>query len=119
MPHIKMEVSDNIEISNAKSVFLALQKILHDCADVPAQNCKSRLYVATNFLVGDEKTPAFTHLEIALLEGRSSQVKSQIGEKALQILNNTFASDTLGTQITVEIRDIHTPQYFKKVSYAK
>lgn len=119
MPHIKMEVSDNVQISNATNVFLALQKILHDCADVPAQNCKSRLYVTTNFLVGDEKTPAFVHLEIALLEGRSSQIKSQIGENALQILNDTFASDVFGTQITVEIRDMQSPQYFKKVNYAK
>lgn len=119
MPHIKMEISNNIEIPSDKNIFLALQKILHDCADVPAQNCKSRIHVSSNFLVGDEKTPAFVHLEIALLEGRSPQVKSQIGEKALQVLHDVFASDTLGTQITVEVRDIQLAQYFKKVNHAK
>ncbi|BBM81730.1 5-carboxymethyl-2-hydroxymuconate Delta-isomerase [Candidatus Uabimicrobium amorphum] len=119
MPHIKIELSQNIEMQSYNDLFLALQKVLQDCADVPPQNCKSRVHVTSDFLLGDEKAQAFVHLEIALLEGRSPEVKSQIGENALKILNEVFTSATMGMQITVEVRDILRPQYFKKVHHVQ
>ena len=112
MPHIKLEISKNLEKTCYNDILQSIQMTLNQCADVPQQNCKCRVYIASHFIVGDSQTPDFIHLEIAMLEGRSPQAKSEIGEKALKILENAFPQN--GVQITIEIRDILATQYFKK-----
>ncbi|WP_372370640.1 5-carboxymethyl-2-hydroxymuconate Delta-isomerase [Candidatus Uabimicrobium sp. HlEnr_7] len=118
MPHLKLEVSKNIELTCYKDIFTSLQEVLFHHANVPSKNCKSRVYVASHFNVGDNETAAFVHLEIALLEGRSVEKKSLIGKNTLLLLQNHFTNEC-GVQITVEIRDMLSSQYFKKVQCAR
>ena len=69
-----------------------------------------------NFYIGDRtKNKGFLHLEVKFLEGRTIEVKSEIGNRLLQILKTQFKEsiDLLDLQITIEIIDIMKNSYYK------
>lgn len=58
---------------------------------------------------------AFIHLEVQWLEGRSTELKSQIGNELLSLLKKYYHSSMQqqNLQITVHIIDINRDSYFK------
>lgn len=115
MPHIKLEHSSNLKFElNNKTLFAAIHQVLEQ-AGINIENCKSRTLELDDFYVGSGgENKGFIHLEVAILEGRSENVKKEAGKKILQMLKNNFQSKEYpGMQITVEIRDISKQFYFK------
>lgn len=57
----------------------------------------------------------FIHLELAFIEGRSEQIKTELGNQFLATLKNHFITpdDNERIQISVEILDIKRSNYFK------
>lgn len=117
MPHVRLEVSDNAAIfSDWTDLFHEVHGVLHHTGGIKLENCKSRAYVAENYLVGaGREQGAFAHLDVRFLEGRSEEIKQQIGRKLLELMLWRFEAelDRLDLQITVEIRDIERGLYYK------
>lgn len=117
LPQIRLEYSGNVteEILSDK-LFLGIHEVLRDTGGIRIGNCKSRSFRCDPFRIGaGEPENAFVHLEVRILEGRSSELKGEIGRALLDVLAGYFAgsAERLDLQITVEICDIKRDAYFK------
>ena len=121
MPHIILEVTDNVDHPQASysDLFAALHQALADTVGVDAANCKSRAIRLDTFRVGEgEADGGFVHLEIKILEGRAVELRRRVGERCLTVLYHHFsqARQTLNLQITVSVEEMERETYLKKAS---
>lgn len=117
MPQIILEYSTNNAAEPDYAVlFGEIHQLLHTVAGIRLENCKSRARLAEDFFIGDgNASNAFVHLQIRIIEGRSSEIKKAIGEKCLALLKRAYAKsvEALELQITVEVDDLIRDFYFK------
>ena len=117
MPHLRLEYTGNVSQQvRADELLPALHRLLARVAGIQAGNCKSRLVRLSEYCVGGgEAGHAFVHLEIRVLEGRAPEVKREIGERSLAVLEEYFAPARSESelQITVEVIDMQRASYFK------
>lgn len=117
MPHLTLEYSGNVPVdSDFDALFRKLHAILAETGGIRLENCKSRAYVARDFLVGSgNEASGFIHLDVRFLEGRATDIKQAMGQEMSAALMAWFQSpvDTMDLQITVEIQDIERSFYFK------
>ncbi len=93
-----------------------LHAILAEVGGIDRANCKSRVRIATDYLVAEGiRNDAFIHLDVRFLEGRSPELKQVMGERMLETLREWFSgsAEEFALQITVEIQDIERTGYFK------
>ena len=114
MPHIKLELTENIEPSRIKLVFKELRIILMENSGVKEKNCKCKAIRIPNYSVGNNDLRHFCHLEISILIGRSEDVKHKIGLESIKSLKKYFISenDEKNKQFSVEIREMNSKNYF-------
>ena len=119
MPHCTLEYSNNIvETINAKQFFHVLHHLLVKEAEINISNIKSRIVVHDQYYVGDgSDNNAFVHLTVAVLKGRSSEIKQNMGHKILAYLENVFAisKEKLNCSITLELLEMNRETYFKVI----
>ena len=115
MPHLTLEYTDNLQVdADFGNLFERIHTVLAEGGGIRIGNCKSRAVRLDTYRVGGGEPVAFVHADLRFLEGRSSEVKTQLGARILEILNETFGSrESPEVQITVEIRDIARQGYFK------
>ncbi len=117
MPQISLEYTGNItQEIDTQALFSMIHQVLGDLAGIPIENCKSRAIQLDNFHIAKgEPNNAFIHLEIRFIEGRTPEMKMEIGDQCLGYLESYFseAASSLNLQITVEILDIRRKNYFK------
>lgn len=117
MPQLTLEYTENLPPpADLAGMLESIHQVLHQVGGINIANCKSRVRGSDTFYIANgEEDGAFLHLDIRLLEGRSSAVKQAIGEQVLDILKQEFshAEKAFDLQITVEIRDISRDSYFK------
>lgn len=119
MPHIILEVSDNIkEDLELKRFFYDIHQVLVDYAGAKLDSCKSRLRRESSCYIGNgEPNNAFMHLKIFLLSGREKEVKHKISKKAFDLMTSCFKSDLrfedLNLQISVQVEDMDRKTYTK------
>ncbi len=115
MPHLTLEYTDNLHVDvDFGGLFARIHKVLAEDGGIRIGNCKSRAVQLDSYRVGDGEPVAFVHADLRFLEGRSQDVKTQLGARILEILNEAFGSRASSeVQITVEIRDIARNGYFK------
>lgn len=117
MPHLNLEYSANVEQSiDYSALFAAVHRVLNEVGGVNLNNCKSRARKLDVFYLGDgSEKHALVHLEIALLEGRTPEVKSAVTAAVLELLRECYqpSLQTLDLQISVEMRDIERGPYAK------
>ena len=116
MPHLTIEYTKNVEQEfTFDDLFARLHQVLVDVAALPIGNCKSRARRLDDYYIADGGPQhAFLHLAIRFMEGRSIELKRQIGRGCLEILEEFCCSPAgLELQITVEIQDIERTTYFK------
>lgn len=118
MPHITLEVSDNLPFAEDRlpEFFAGLHQMLVSRLGVDLLNCKSRLVRYKNFYVADGKLEhAFAHLEIKILEGRTAAEIEKVGNAALELLLSAFEQSRGGFlfQPSIEIVSISSTNYFK------
>ena len=115
MPNIHLEHTDNIHTKDIMGLFISLQDILIELADVKAKNCKSRAIHFNNYHIGScDINEGFVHLEINILEGRSDEIKTKIGRESLKVLKSYFRDNAGGysIQYSLEIREMKCSDYF-------
>ena len=115
MPHIRLEYTDNIYVDELNILFKDVQNILIKIAEVKSENCKSRaISLDSSEIISDGKNVRFVHLEINILEGRTTEIKKQIGKESLSLLKSHFNNDMNKNliQYSVEIREMKHSDYF-------
>lgn len=117
MPHIVLEHSTNIiEKPDFEQLFSRMHWVLNELGAFKLADIKSRVYPCPIFYIADGNPDhAFVHLRLEIVEGRSSDIKKQAGERLLALLRETFPESIKqrSCQLTVELRDMAKDGYFK------
>jgi 5-carboxymethyl-2-hydroxymuconate isomerase len=117
MPHLTLEYTRNLEPAGEwDALFDRLHRVLADVGGISIGNCKSRAAARHVYYVGDGTDEnGFVHLEVRFLEGRSDELKGELGRALLEVLRETFVveGEAKGLQMSVEICDIRRAAYFK------
>ena len=117
MPQILIEYSSNIQdVNDFKQLFTDIHHVIHTSGGTQIENCKSRAISHNEYFIGrGEAKNAFIHLEVKWLEGRSTELKSKLGNELLDLLKKHYHSSMQqhNLQITVHVIDIRRSSYFK------
>jgi len=116
MPHLHMEYTANLTDLNADVALMRLNNTLVGSGQFSAEfDIKSRAVKVETFKVGTALAErAFVHVKLALLSGRSAQIKKQLSESLLAVVQDLceWPSD-IEVQLCVEILDIDRDSYSK------
>ncbi|MCK5099869.1 MAG: 5-carboxymethyl-2-hydroxymuconate Delta-isomerase [Desulfobacteraceae bacterium] len=120
MPHCIIEHSENIrDFPSWEKVFKELHEMMVNTGGWIESEIKSRVVAHSNYYIGDGSlNQTFITLNIQILDGRSEDLKKEISQNALKVLSKYFEKtfNELQTSITVQISDIHSPSYSRKIS---
>ena len=115
MPHLTVEYTDNIRNFDCERL---LAEMVHSLAETPhfeEIDIKSRAVSLSVYRVGEHaETRGFVHVRLAILSGRSPDVKAELSAGLLEVLRLQVPSGTdLELQLCVEIQDIDRASYAK------
>ena len=117
MPQITLQFTDNIKsLPKFNELFSEVHAAINAIAGIKIENCKSKAIQIERYYIGvGTNNKGFIHLEVKILEGRTAEIKSEMGKSLLQILKNKFKESisSLDLQITIEIIDILKNCYYK------
>ena len=115
MPHLVLEYTANVpDRPDFRRVLLDLNEALMAPGLFERKDVKSRAVRHDVYAVADgAEDLSFVALTIAILEGRSDEVKGALAEAALDVLVRAFPRLVAGGRgaITVEVRDLHRASY--------
>lgn len=118
MPHLHLEYSDNLDLK-PKQILLNLNQALLNGAYVKhAQDIKSRAICQAQYVIGVDmdSTDAYAHVKLSLLSGRSEELKAEISQVLLKVLQQSMKEPKhLTVQLCVEIQEISKACYSKVV----
>lgn len=116
MPHLHLEYTANLPDLNADVALMRLNNTLVGSGQFSAEyDIKSRAVRLETFKVGTVLAErAFVHVKLALLSGRSSQIKQQLSDSLLAVVKDLCEwPEGLEVQLCVEILDIERESYAK------
>jgi 5-carboxymethyl-2-hydroxymuconate isomerase len=115
MPHLTIEYTDNLIQFDAKRVLPALNRTLAATGQFAEADIKSRAVALQQFAVGTEMDGrGFVHVRLAILSGRTVEVKRDLANRLLQALHACGISMQSGeVQLCVEILEIERETYAK------
>lgn len=116
MPHLHMEYTANLPGLNADVALIRLNNTLVGSGQFAAEHdIKSRALKVETFKVGTGLGErAFVHVKLALLSGRSPQIKKQLSESLLAVVQDLCEWPTdVEVQLCVEVLDIDRESYTK------
>ncbi|MVV49613.1 5-carboxymethyl-2-hydroxymuconate Delta-isomerase [Pseudomonas sp. PB120] len=116
MPHLHMEYTANLPELNADVALIRLNNTLVASGQFAAEyDIKSRAVKVETFKVGTALAErGFVHVKLALLSGRSPQIKKQLSESLLAVVQDLCAWPAdVEVQLAVEILDIDRESYTK------
>jgi 5-carboxymethyl-2-hydroxymuconate isomerase len=117
MPHLTLEYTSNLATINAERILLALNHALAASGHFNEMDIKSRAMALDTWRIGTTTVPhAFVHVKLAILSGRSPEVKSTISNSLLRVLSESckgLAGHPI--QLCVEMLDIDRASYAKEV----
>lgn len=118
MPHLHMEYTANLSDLNADVALIRLNNALVASGQFAAEfDIKSRAVKLETFKVGTAMSErAFVHVKLALLSGRSPQIKKQLSESLLAVVQDLCQWPAgVDIQLAVELLDIDRESYSKVV----
>ena len=115
MPHIYLELSDNIlEKTLAPDFFPRLHQRMSELGPFDIRNMKSRIERYSEYCVSDGSAQAaFIHTRVYILSGRDPAIKIQLSKGLQQFIEKEFSLSLskLNCFVTVDIRDIDKESY--------
>ncbi|KWO47071.1 5-carboxymethyl-2-hydroxymuconate isomerase [Burkholderia ubonensis] len=117
MPHLTLEYSGNLDGFDADATLVALNEALAGSGHFIELDIKSRATRFDDFVIGTASAPrAFAHAKLAILSGRSADVKRALSERVLSVLAQCCRAP-FGThlQLSVEILDLERETYAKAI----
>lgn len=116
VPHLFMEYTPNLPELDADKALLRLNHALVASGQFAAEfDIKSRATQVSTFRVGTGISErGFVHLKLALLSGRSPEIKRQLSESLLAVLKELGPwPSTVQVQLSVEVVDLDRESYAK------
>ncbi|MGE7956814.1 5-carboxymethyl-2-hydroxymuconate Delta-isomerase [Pseudomonas sp. NPDC089530] len=115
MPHLHMEYTANLPQVDAEKALLRFNHALVASGQFAEYDIKSRALKVETFRVGTGLGErAFVHVKLALLSGRSPQIKKQLSQSLLAVLQELCEWPVgVELQLAVEILDIDRESYAK------
>lgn len=116
MPHLNLEYSSNLQAFDVKNTLLALNKVLIEGGHVKhPDDVKSRATCQNDFVIGlDNTNAAYLYLKVALMAGRSPELKTQIATALFECLKQQLLEQSgLELQVCVDVVDIDSQCYQK------
>ncbi|WP_087502803.1 5-carboxymethyl-2-hydroxymuconate Delta-isomerase [Pseudomonas sp. SID14000] len=116
MPHLNLEYSGNLRELNIDTLLLRLNQALAGSGQFPDEaDIKSRAQAFGQFRLGTAPGErAFAHVRLAILSGRSAEVKRQLSASLLEVLREAIPEQPgLDIQLCVEVLDIDREPYAK------
>ncbi|MBA6117133.1 5-carboxymethyl-2-hydroxymuconate Delta-isomerase [Pseudomonas putida] len=116
MPHLNLEYSDNLKTLNVDVLLLRLNHALVGSGQFADEaDIKSRAQAFSHYRVGTAPGErAFAHVRLAILSGRSPEVKKQLSASLLEVLREAAPEqDGVDIQLCVEILDMDREPYAK------
>lgn len=115
MPHLTIEHSSNLATAITPALLRAVNHTLLGTGQFEEADIKSRASAFDCFAVGTSDSPrGFVAARLAILSGRSADIKRDVAKVLLKALESLIAADELELQISVEIVDIDRDTYAKK-----
>lgn len=117
MPHLTLEYTNNLDAINAGSILLALNHTLVSSGHFNEMDIKSRAIALDTWRVGISTAQhGFVHVKLAILSGRSAEVKSALSAALLRVLSDSCKGlANHPVQLCVEMLDIDRASYAKEV----
>ena len=116
MPHLHMEYTANLPQLNADVALIRLNNTLVGSGQFAAEfDIKSRAIKVETFKVGTVMGErAFVYVKLAMLSGRSPEIKKQLSQSLLAVLQDLCEWPAqVQVQLSVEIIDIDRDAYSK------
>ncbi|QQZ43490.1 5-carboxymethyl-2-hydroxymuconate Delta-isomerase [Pseudomonas sp. SK3(2021)] len=115
MPHLYMEYTANLPQLDADKALLRFNHALVASGQFAEYDIKSRARKVETFRVGTGLGErAFVHVKLSLLSGRSPQIKKQLSQSLLAVLQELCEWPAgVELQLAVEILDIDRDSYGK------
>ena len=116
MPHLHLEYTANLKDLNADVALMRLNNALVGSGQFGAEfDIKGRAVKVETFKVGTALAErAFVHVKLALLSGRSGQIKKQLSDSLLAVVQDLCQWPAgIEVQLAVEILDIDRESYTK------
>ncbi|MFD3530843.1 5-carboxymethyl-2-hydroxymuconate Delta-isomerase [Streptomyces sp. NPDC058664] len=105
MPQITVDYSAPLD---RRGFALALHPLVVETVDTELGSCKTRFREVEELVVGDGSTDdVIVHVEIALLFGRTDEVKARLSKAVLDLLP-AYVKATEGVRLSVEVRDLES-----------
>ena len=115
MPHLTIEYSSNTPEFDAHALLLECNQTLFESGQFVEIDIKSRAVRLDTFVVGTEPDKrAFVYARLALLSGRSPEIKRDISRRLHAVLEKRFQhSNGLNLQFSVELQDMDRDSFLK------
>ncbi|AZD06895.1 putative 5-carboxymethyl-2-hydroxymuconate delta isomerase [Pseudomonas chlororaphis] len=115
MPHLHMEYTANLPQLDADKALLRLNNALVASGQFAEYDIKSRARKVETFRIGTGLGErAFVHVKLSLLSGRSPEIKKQLSQSLLAVLQELCEWPSgVELQLAVEILDIDRESYGK------
>jgi 5-carboxymethyl-2-hydroxymuconate isomerase len=117
MPQLTIEYTDNLTDFDARAALTRANTFLAECGEFGENDIKSRALRLETYRIGTvEGGRAFVSARLALLSGRSVEVKREIARGLLRALKAPVVWPTdLQVQISVEMIDMDRETYTKEI----
>lgn len=117
MPHLTLDYTHNLASLDFDRTLLALNETLAASGHFEERDIKSRARRLDDWRVGTAPTErAFIHVKLAILSGRSAEIKSALSASLLESLRAALPGNGRHeVQLCVEILDIDRASYAKDV----
>ncbi len=117
MPHCILEYSANIpDKVDFPAFFSQLHEALSASGHIDRARLKSRWIRHDSYYVAEgSPRSSFVYLQIALISGRSEEIRKDLGERAFALLKQFFpiSSREISCSMTLEMREMLSTTHFK------
>ena len=112
MPHLTIQATPNVSISNEESFLKSLNKVLWDSGHFRKKtDIKARILPMKTFLVGvedDEQENGFIYANLKIMTGRHLDIRNQLAELLVATIEDKLIEEQSGRvalQICVEVEN--------------
>jgi 5-carboxymethyl-2-hydroxymuconate isomerase len=119
MPQIQIDYSSNLAGRlDPRALALAVHRAAVAHVATTLDSCKTRITAHDHVVIGDgDPREAMLHIDLAILSGRTDAAKHALGEAVVALAAEAIDAHGLGgpVQVTVEVSELDTPHYHKRV----
>ncbi|UQX04408.1 isomerase [Streptomyces sp. RerS4] len=110
MPQITVDYSTSLaEAFDRRAFAAALHRLTAEAVDTPLDTCKTRfrrIAREETYVADGAPEHAVVHVDVALLPGRTPEVKARLSEAVLELLRAHTASAGLTVHASVDVPDL-------------